>query len=196
MAETKLSDLFLMGVLAIALVATPVAAQTIMDAQDFLNQLGEWFLVIIEWIFGYSGAVAGNVYTGNAFSDSLFLYILPFLLVFVILEDFLYLMGFFRKRTAQVISIILSLFAARFGVYYQLVQLIGTFLGSPESGPGVFIPLLTFMFILMFIWWVLGHILWGFGFAMAVNRSTKTVNEAIGAMSEIGKRLEREGNKQ
>lgn len=195
MAKNSLFSLLLIGVLVAALVATPVAAQTILDAQDFLNQLGEWFLLIVEWVFGYPGVATGNVYTGNAFSDALFLYILPFLLVFVILEDFLYLMGFFRKRTAQVIAVIFSLFAARFGVYYLIVQLIGTFLGAPESGPGVFIPLLTFMFILMFIWWVLGHILWGFGFAMAVNKSTTSVSEALTAMKSIGDRLEREGSK-
>ena len=151
-----------------------------------LNDIGGFLLTIINVLLGT---------TGSPMSTVIFAYVLPGVLMFFILYDFIYLMGFFRKQTAMWIAIIFSLFGARFGVYWQVVQMLQTFLGSSATGSGVWIPMLTLIFILMAFWWTIGHLLWGFRFASAVYKESDKIESAMGVLSKIGNRLEQLGSK-
>ncbi len=153
---------------------------------SILNDIGGFLLTIINVLLGT---------TGSPMSTVIFAYILPGVLMFFILYDFIYLMGFFRKTTAMWIAIIFSLFGARFGVYWQVVQMLQTFLGSSATGSGVWIPMLTLIFILMAFWWTIGHFLWGFRFASAVYKESDKIESAIGVLDRIGSRLEQLGSK-
>ncbi len=152
----------------------------------FLNDIGGFLLTIINVLLGT---------TGSPMSTVIFAYILPGVLMFFILYDFIYLMGFFRKTTAMWIAIIFSLFGARFGVYWQVVQMLQTFLGSSATGSGVWIPMLTLIFILIAFWWTIGHFLWGFRFAQAVATEQHKQGAALHLLKTIGTRLEKLGEK-
>lgn len=162
---------------SLLLIATPVAAAT---WQQTANKLGTLLQQIFNFIFNTSGG----------FSDVLFFYILPALLVYSILFDFIFLMGFFRRKTAMIISAIFALFGIRSGIHIQVVKLIETFLGTDRTG-GIFIPMLTFMFIMMLIWWVLGHIIWGYRFA----NNIKDQENAMDYLKEIGTHLDAQTKK-
>jgi len=152
-----------------------------------LNDIGGFLLTIINVLLGT---------TGSPMSTVIFAYVLPGVLMFFILYDFIYLMGFFRKQTAMIIAIIFSLFGARFGVYWQVVQMLQTFLGSSATGSGVWIPMLTLIFILMAFWWTIGHLLWGFRFTQAVATEQNKQWGALHLLKTIGTRLEKLSEKQ
>ncbi len=142
-----------------------------------INDIGGFVLSIINILLGT---------TGSPMSTVIFAYILPGVLMFFILYDFIYLMGFFRKTTAMWIAIIFSLFGARFGVYWQVVQMLQTFLGSSATGSGVWIPMLTLIFILMAFWWTIGHFLWGFRFAQDINKAGMEIDSGLTYLDNIG----------
>lgn len=156
------------------LLLAPAAAAT---WQSTANQMGKLLLDMINFVFNTPG---------SKFSEALFMYILPAILVYSILFDFIFLMGFFRRRTAQIISVIFALFGARFKIYNNVVELMATFLGTDKTGSGVFIPMLTFLFIMMLIWWVIGHIIWGYKFAHEI----QTQQGAMDYLHKIGEHLE------
>lgn len=162
------------GIVAISALLAPVAAAT---WQTTMNKAGSFLLQIIKFVFATPE---------SDFAKAIFTYMLPAILVYSILFDFIFLMGFFRRRTAQIISAIFALFGAKFGIYNNVVNLIGTFLGTDVTGSGVFIPMLTFLFIMMLIWWVLGHIIWGARFAHEISTQT----DAISYLHKIGTHLE------
>lgn len=162
------------GLASLSMLLAPVAAAT---WEESMNQVGTLLLKIIQFVFATS--------TETDLSKVIFVYFLPAILVYSILFDFVFLMGFFRRRTAQVIAAIFALFGAKFGLYNNVVTLIGTFLGT-GSGTGVFIPMLTFLFIMMLIWWVLGHVIWGYRFA----HEMQTQTDAITYLDKIGSHLE------
>lgn len=157
-----------------ALLLAPVAAAT---WQTTMTNVGSIILDVIKFVFATPQ---------SDFSEAVFVYLLPAILVYSILFDFVFLMGFFRRRTAQIIAAIFALFGAKFGIYNNIVNLIGTFLGTDKTGSGVFIPMLTFLFIMMLIWWVLGHIIWGYRFA----HEMQTHQNAMDYLHTIGAHLE------
>ncbi len=152
---------------------------------DAINKIGAFILDILALLFGTTGAPIQEV---------IFIYILPFLLIYFTFYDFIWLMGFFRKRTAQVISLILALFGAHFGVYKQVVELIGVLIGTGTSGSGIWIPMLTFVFIIMALWWVIGQFLWGYKFATAIAKTETSVSSTLGALSKIGEHMKKLGD--
>lgn len=166
------------GLVALSALLAPVAAAT---WQATMTKVGSIILDVINFVFSPIGSA-----TGSDFSKVVFVYLLPAILVYSILFDFVFLMGFFRRRTAQIIAAIFALFGAKFGIYNNIVNLIGTFLGTGVTGSGVFIPMLTFLFIMMLIWWVLGHIIWGYRFA----HEMQTHEKAMDYLHEIGNHLE------
>jgi hypothetical protein len=149
---------------------------------DVINNIGDIILQVLALLFGTTGAPIQEV---------IFIYLLPFLLIYFTLYDFIYLMGFFRKRTAQILAVIFALFGARLGVYKQVVDMMGVLLGTGTTGTGLWIPMLTFVFVIMAFWWVVGQFLWGYKFAVAIDKEVKTVNAAIGALDQIGTHMEK-----
>ncbi len=162
------------GIVALSALLAPVAAAT---WQTTMNKVGSILLQIIKFVFAKPE---------SDFAQVVFVYLLPAILVYSILFDFIFLMGFFRRRTAQIISVIFALFGAKFGIYENVVALIATFLGTDKVGSGVFIPMLTFLFIMMLIWWVLGHIIWGYRFT----HEMQTQENAMDYLHKIGAHLE------
>jgi hypothetical protein len=149
---------------------------------DILNQIGSFVLDVLNNLLGTTGAPMQEV---------LFIYILPFLLVFFTFYDFVYLMGFFRKTTSMIIAAIMALFGARFGVYRQVVEMIGTIMGTGTSGSGLWIPMLTFVFVIMAFWWVIGQFLWGYKFAVSINKEFVNIDTGINMLDRIGTRVEK-----
>lgn len=164
------------GIVALFALLAPVAAET---WQQSMNKIGTVLFRVIQFIFATPE---------SDFAKVVFVYLLPAILIYSILFDFIFLMGFFRRRTAQIISVIFALFGAKFGIYDQIVTLIGTFLGTGKTGSGVFIPMLTFLFVMMLIWWVLGHIIWGWRFT----KEMQTHENAMDYLHEIGQHLEQQ----
>lgn len=168
------------GIVALFALLAPVAAAT---WETTMTKVGSIILDVIQYVFSPFGSA-----TGSDFSTVVFVYLLPAILVYSILFDFVFLMGFFRRRTAQIISAIFALFGAKFGIYSNVVALIATFLGTDKAGSGVFIPMLTFLFIMMLIWWVLGHVIWGYRFT----HEMQTHQSAMDYLHEIGQHLEQQ----
>ncbi|MFH0961656.1 MAG: hypothetical protein V1820_03165 [archaeon] len=148
---------------------------------DLMNQIGSVLLTVINVLLGA---------TGSPLHEVIFIYVLPFLLIYFTFFDFIYLMGFFRKTTAKIIAAIMALFGARFGVYRQVVDMIGILIGTDKTGTGIWIPMLTFVFVIMAFWWVVGQFLWGWKMTQAINNEVIKVENGIDMLSKIGSFLD------
>ncbi len=194
--EWKLSTILAIVVVGLLFAAPTAYAQE--EEDSALEGLGTAVLGIVEFVFGpaYSadelseGDQAAydelNIENSNDFAKALFLWILPAVLLYAILYDFVYLMGFFRKTTAMIISAIFAIFAAKLGVFIRVVVLVSSFMGGVKS-TGIFIPMLTITLIMMVIWWALGHVIWGYKFTAEIQTQTS----AIDYLDKIGTHLEK-----
>jgi len=159
------------GVLAPALAAgSAISAGTINKAMEKVAGIA---LDVMKFIFG----------GGQDTSVFIFSYLLPAILIFFIVYDMVYLLGFFRKTTARVIALIFALFAGRLGTYAKIVEMIASLMGQK----GLFVPSVTLVFTLIIIWWVVGHILLGF----KVTKSMYQARTGLDMLMEIGDTLER-----
>jgi len=154
-------------------VLAPALAIDSGEINDAIEKVSTIALNVLKFIFG------GGANT----QEFIFSYLLPALLVFFIVYDMVYLLGFFRKTTARVIAMIFALFAGRFGTYAKVVEMIGKLMGVN----GIFVPSITLVFTLIIIWWVVGHILLGF----KITKSMYQSRNGLEMLMEIGDALER-----
>ena len=162
----KLGRIFILSAL---LSATPAFA---LDINAAIETAASYALTVLQFIFGGSGDA----------TEFIFQYLLPAILIFFIMYDMIFLLGFFRRTTARVIAAIFALFAGRFGTYAKIVEFIRGLMGVE----GLFIPSITLVFTLIIIWWVVGHILLGFKVTKAMYRA----DTGLDMLSRIGDRLE------
>ena len=150
----------------------PALALDASQINEGIETASSYALSVLQFIFGTTGAAP----------EFIFQYLLPGLLVFFIMYDMIYLLGFFRRTTARVIAAIFALFAGRFGTYTKIVELIRDLMGVD----GLFVPSITLVFTLIMIWWVVGHVLLGF----KVTKSMYQAETGLDMLMRIGDRLE------
>jgi hypothetical protein len=176
---------------AIVTMEAPIAREGLAGT---LQRTGEVATSVIVLVFGVDLAQIVNPNTattlidefgGLSFALLLFGFVVPFVLSYAILYDMFFLVGFFRPNTAKLIAFIIALMFSRgngFGALYSI--LFTVFMNF-------WISMLSLLFMMMVLYWVLGHLIWGYKFAQEINTQT----EAIDYLHKVGKHLERVSEK-
>ncbi len=118
---------------------------------------------------------------GMSFTLLLFGFVVPFVLSYAILYDMFFLVGFFRPNTARLIAFIIALMFSRMNGFGALYSILFTVFAN------FWISMVSLVFMMMVMWWVLGHLIWGYKFAQEINRQ----KNAIDYLHKIGDHLER-----
>jgi hypothetical protein len=110
----------------------------------------------------------------------LFGFVVPFVLAFSILYDMFLLVGFFRPNTARLIAFIIALLFSRANGFGALYSILFTVFSN------FWISMVSLVFMMMVMWWVLGHLLWGYKFTQEINSH----KDAMNYLHEIGRQLQ------
>ncbi len=155
-----------------------------------LDRAGQLATSVIISVFGVdlSQIVNPNAATtlidefgGLSFPLLIFGFILPFILTYAILYDMFFLVGFFRPSTSRIIALIIAILFARmqgFGALYSI--LFNVF-------ANFWISMLSLLFTMMVLYWVLGHLIWGYRFAKEIQTQT----DAMSYLDKVGKHLDK-----
>jgi len=117
-------------------------------------------------------------------------YVLPMLVLYHIIYDIFILFGLFRKKTVQVISIVMTLIIGRFGGFKMLVELIRSLVTPNWKSGGFFFAIMLTLIVAIFTW-VFGHFVLGYKASKNVNRIVHGEKE----MGMIGEELEKGTNR-
>ena len=161
----------LFGLVPALVLLVPVLAQ----GSGATGTMSEWagkILPILKFVFGGEN---------ETFDTMLFRYILPAVLMYAIFFDFVYLMGMFRRRTAQLIAGVFALFAGRYGAYAKIATFLANFTGND------FVASISLIFTMALIWWTLGHIMLGYKLTEELSKT----ESAMDYLDRIGDHLER-----
>jgi hypothetical protein len=113
-------------------------------------------------------------------------YIFPLLLVFLTLSDLLFGFGFFRKRSAQAIALIIAFIGVRSGIYLQAMEMVKIMLGPPFEDSLWMLLVIGTIFGGM-VWWAVSQFL--FAFRMGMNAG-KNISELKGGTEFITRTAE------
>jgi uncharacterized membrane-anchored protein len=113
-------------------------------------------------------------------------YVGPMVVLYHVIYDIFILFGLIRKRTAQIISIILTLMIGRLGGFKMFVDLMMKAV-SPNWQNGGFFFAIAITLILAILTWILGHFAIGYRAGKNVARMVHGEKE----LGMIGEELER-----
>lgn len=123
---------------------------------------------------------------GLSFALLIFGFVVPFVMSYAILYDMFFLVGFFRPKTAKLIAFVIALMFSRANGFGALYSILFTVFAN------FWLSMLSLLFMMMVLYWVLGHLIWGYKFAQEIN----TEKDAMEYLHKIGKHLDRlEGQK-
>jgi hypothetical protein len=155
-----------------------------------LQRTGEVATSVLVLVFGVDLAQIVNANTattlidefgGLSFALLLFGFVVPFILSFAILYDMFFLVGFFRPNTARIIAFVIALLFSRGNGFGALYSILFTVFAN------FWLSMLSLLFMMMVLYWVLGHLIWGYKFAQEIN----TQKEAISYLHKVGQHLEK-----
>ena len=170
------------------IVVEPMKAQVGLAGN--LQRMGDVATSVIVIVFGVDLAQIVNANTsttlidefgGLSFALLLFGFVVPFVMSYAILYDMFFLVGFFRPKTAKIIAFVIAIIFSRGNGFGALYSILFTVFAN------FWISMLSLLFMMMILYWVLGHLIWGYKFAQEINTQT----DAMEYLHKVGSHLER-----
>lgn len=174
---------------------SPVIAAGVPGSIQRAASVGTSIMILI---FGTDLAQIVNPNTSTTLIDEfggmslallLFGFLVPFILAFSILYDMFLLVGFFRPNTARLIAFIISLLFSRangFGAIYSILFTVFS---------NFWISMVSLVFMMMIMWWVLGHMLWGYKFTQEIHGQAKAMEYLHSIKEQMDKQAKGTGNR-